>query len=274
MENNSPIFIGGLFKSGTTLLRAMLGQHSRIASGLETYWFDIDWVGVKNGYFTDQINRLSHFFEINDDVMHKMICESRSVKEFLEKLLGGFTAKEGKCRWAEKTPGNVVHMDKILELWPDAQIIHIIRDPRDVYASLRQAKKWDTIDEFMNRWCAFIGAAEKHKTMLDLNENRYLEVRYETLAKDPYGIMKKILAFLNENFEENVANFTGKNEDYEKVLEVTGKASTTLDRLRKPLSTGRVGIWRTILENSEIVSLRKTAEDNNMLDIFKKLEVV
>ena len=38
-----PIFIGGIFRSGTTLLRAMLGQHPNIAAGLETYWFDIDW---------------------------------------------------------------------------------------------------------------------------------------------------------------------------------------------------------------------------------------
>lgn len=39
--NNAPIFIGGLYKSGTSLLRAMLGQHSNIASGLETFWFDL-----------------------------------------------------------------------------------------------------------------------------------------------------------------------------------------------------------------------------------------
>jgi len=273
MENNSPIFIGGLYKSGTTLLRAMLGQHSRIASGLETYWFDIDWEGVRNGNFTDQMNRLSHFFELNIDAMHQMIYESTSVKEFLEALLGGFAAKEGKYRWAEKTPGNVVHMDKIVKLWPEAQIIHIIRDPKDVYASLRQAKKWDTIEEFMNRWCTFIGSAEKHKATLDLNEKRYLEVRYEILVKDPFDSMKRVLSFLNEDFEENVAYFTGKNEDYKKVLETTGKASTTLDRLRKPLSTGRVGIWREILEKSEIDALRQAAEENNMLDIFEKLEI-
>ena len=44
----SPIFIGGLFKSGTTLLRAMLGQHSAIASGLETQWFKMDWEKIRN----------------------------------------------------------------------------------------------------------------------------------------------------------------------------------------------------------------------------------
>lgn len=38
----APVFIGGMFKSGISLPRAMLGQHRNIASGLETYWFDVD----------------------------------------------------------------------------------------------------------------------------------------------------------------------------------------------------------------------------------------
>jgi hypothetical protein len=37
------IFIGGMFKSGTSLLRVMLGQHLAISAGLETAWFQLDW---------------------------------------------------------------------------------------------------------------------------------------------------------------------------------------------------------------------------------------
>ena len=40
--SSNPIFVGGYFKSGTSLLRALLGQHPDIASGLETHWFAID----------------------------------------------------------------------------------------------------------------------------------------------------------------------------------------------------------------------------------------
>ena len=35
---SSPAFVGGMYKSGTSLLRAMLGRHSRIFTGLETQW--------------------------------------------------------------------------------------------------------------------------------------------------------------------------------------------------------------------------------------------
>lgn len=271
-NNNSPIFIGGLFKSGTTLLRAMLGQHSQIASGLETYWFDIDWENIKNINNEGKMTKLMHFYDVNHDTMQRMVEKSYSVKEFIDQLLYGFAVREGKRRWAEKTPGNVVHMDKIIELWPDAQILHIIRDPRDVFASLRQAKKWDTIEEFMDRWCAFIGSAEKHKDLLDLNDKRYLEIRYEKLVINPDDVMEKILCFLNEDFEENVAHFHGKKDDFTKVLEATGKASTTLDRLRKPLSTERIGIWRKILEKSDIDALYSVAKEKKMLDIFYRLE--
>lgn len=41
VKNNSPIFIGGQMKSGTTLVRALLSQHPNIFGGLETHWFDL-----------------------------------------------------------------------------------------------------------------------------------------------------------------------------------------------------------------------------------------
>lgn len=37
-SGGSPVFIGGIFKSGTSLVRVMLGQHSSFFAGLETQW--------------------------------------------------------------------------------------------------------------------------------------------------------------------------------------------------------------------------------------------
>ncbi|MBT5190889.1 MAG: hypothetical protein HOM07_00975, partial [Rhodospirillaceae bacterium] len=67
MSNTSPIFIGGLMRSGTTLFRAMLSQHSAIASGLETHWFDIDWPNqqARGGEpLREYLHRIGDFFEI------------------------------------------------------------------------------------------------------------------------------------------------------------------------------------------------------------------
>ncbi|MDZ7696604.1 MAG: sulfotransferase [Deltaproteobacteria bacterium] len=78
----SPIFIGGLYKSGTSLLRAMLSQHSSIVGGLETFWFDLDFSGktqsihnVRNWDATrseplhDHITRLANFYDMDREVV-------------------------------------------------------------------------------------------------------------------------------------------------------------------------------------------------------------
>ena len=63
--SRAPIFIGGMFKSGTTLLRAMLGQHSAIASGLETYWFDWNWSQRDSAEMKRTLERLAGYFDMS-----------------------------------------------------------------------------------------------------------------------------------------------------------------------------------------------------------------
>jgi len=162
MLTESPIFVGGLFKSGTTLLRSLIGQHSRIASGLETYWFDLDWSAKQTTRFAERIKWLATFYSVSPEALSGYLEES-GAEAFLDQLLSGFARAQSKSRWAEKTPGNILHMDRILAAWPQAKIVHIIRDPRDVFASLRQSRKWDSIEEFMARWTLYLGSAEGFK---------------------------------------------------------------------------------------------------------------
>ena len=86
----SPIFIGGLFKSGTSLLRAMLGQHTAIASGLETYWFDLNWKN-KDDKFWERINLLSKLYDIDDEETRNLVDESANVAQFLNSFLAKYT---------------------------------------------------------------------------------------------------------------------------------------------------------------------------------------
>ena len=270
--SQSPIFIGGLFKSGTTLLRAMLGQHSAIASGLETYWFDIDWDEVRNKKTHANIERLRTFYGLDKDLMDEIVAESKDMVQFLNMLLGHYAESLGKRRWAEKTPGNILHLERIYDGWSDAKVIHIIRDPRDVFASLKQAKKWDTIEKFVELWCLFLGTAETSKRELNLDGNIYLEIRYEDLVIRPEKTMRNVINFLNEVWEEGLASFEGKKDEYDKVLEVTGKASTTLDRLRRPLSNKRVGIWRETLRQDEVEKIHHLVEQEGRLSLMTRIE--
>lgn len=267
----APIFVGGMFKSGTSLLRAMLGQHSAIASGLETYWFDWNWSARESEAMTVMYGRLAHFFDMAAADVTAMAMKSHSAEKFLTTLMAEVARRQGKPRWAEKTPGNIAHADRIWKAWPDAQIVHIIRDPRDVFASLVEAKKWDSPDEFAERWISTIGRGLRLNAELNPSPKAYRAIRYEDLTAAPEKVMRGVIAFLGEPWEAAAGRFSGREEDFTKVLEATGKASTTLERLKAPISGERVGIWSQVLSEKQLADIRGAIGKRGYGDIYERV---
>lgn len=259
--SNAPIFIGGMFKSGTTLLRAMLEQHSQVASGLETYWFNYDWNDKSCEKMEENYKKLSVFFEMPSKDLKALAETAHTPENFLDTLMGKVVVSSGKPRWAEKTPGNIANVDRIWKAWPDAQVLHIVRDPRDVYASLVEAKKWLDPDEFADRWILTIGNGEKLVEELKPTDKQYLRLRYEDLILNVENTMREVLDFLDLKWEERVAHFEGKADDFDKVLKATGKASTTLERLKGALTDSRVGLHKRVLSEDQIAAIEKAITD-------------
>jgi hypothetical protein len=268
-DNSAPIFIGGMFKSGTSLLRAMLGRHSKIASGLETYWFELEWNNQKHDATIERLRIIQELYEIDDNSFTKIISNSHSSEEFLSNLLDMWLLKQDKNRWAEKTPGNICQLERIYDYWSDASVIHIIRDPRDILASLYEAKKWNSVDMFMERWSQVFKSLKKFKEQGVLKNKKYLELRYEDLVINPAESLKATCKFLSINFEDSMANFDGEKEDFDKVKNVTGKSSTTLARLAKPLMKSRVGIWQKKLTDQDLIELRNFAGREGLEEMFE-----
>jgi hypothetical protein len=268
-----PIFVGGMFKSGTSLLRVMLGQHSSISAGLETAWLDLEWeknLGRGGEALTDYVVRTAEFYGEDINVVQAMAADSADALAFIDQLLGAKTQRDGSRRWAEKTPGNVRFADQIFSRWPDARIVHIIRDPRDTFASLRQIAKWDTSTEFASRWCDTFAAWEGFKSDGVATPANALEIRYESLVLDPVVTMGKVLEFLGEPWEPAVGKHTGETKDYLRVLGATGKASSTLARLAEPLSASRIGIWQDTLTSKDLAEAEQFVADRGLTDVYQK----
>ena len=270
-KNKPPIFIVGLLRSGTTLLRAMLGQHSAIASGLETKWFELDWKGSHDAEFQASIDRLRQFFGLDQAAMQRAVDESRTTLEFLDRFLSAYAASAGKTRWAEKTPASILHLDEIYRQWPDAKVIHSLRDPRDVYASMKESNRYGGVPGFVRMWCDFLGAGEKAKERLHLSPDRFLQVRYESLVTNPERTMRRVTDFVGEPWEPAVARFEGRSEDFDKVLAITGHASTTLKQLKNPLHTERIGNWKNVATEAEVEQIRDGVKSHGLLDLFDML---
>jgi hypothetical protein len=122
-----PVFIGGASRSGTTLLTRLLSAHPELYVGPETGIF----TGNRNVDHLTRVTKLPN--EWLSAVLRKSCCQG----DFIQRLMRRLAADAGKPRWGEKTPANIRHIERILQFFPNASLIHIIRDGRDVACSLR-----------------------------------------------------------------------------------------------------------------------------------------
>lgn len=268
----APIFVGGMMKSGTTLLRAMLGQHRAIAAGLESQWFLWDWAAKDTPAFDTRLDRLATFFDLPRQRVAAHCRASATAEAFLDALMADLAAAAGKPRWCEKTPGNVAHLERIWAHWPDAHVIHIIRDPRDAYASYIGTGKTRTPEDYAVRWLAIMAENAAQVARLRPQPERYLEIRYETLCLHPEATMRRVIAMVGADWDPACAVFAGKGDEFQKVLDATGHASTTLERLKQPLTTDRLQIWPEVLDPRQLAGFHAALDAAGAGDLARRLE--
>jgi len=226
---NDPIFIVGCPRSGTTLLQWVLKSHPRIS-----------FPSGESGFFIRFYRNIREYGDLSHvENVERLLRDIWATKpQYLEKMFLGFkfdpvkfsihfcqqgwdsypeiinglyleNAKvEAKIRWGDKTPFYVLHLEKILDMFPTAQVIHVIRDGRDVALSLFGRKKDFGI---CNVYCAakyweqYVTVGQKFGNKLP--DSTYMELRYEDLITDTAGSLKKVCSFLEEEFSVSLLNY-------------------------------------------------------------------
>jgi len=270
--SSNPIFVGGYFKSGTSLLRALLGQHPDIASGLETHWFAIDpaaGIGRGGETLSAHVERLAAFFDLDPAMIRDRTRNATTGEAFLDAVMALHVSAQGKSRWAEKTPDNLCHTDRIFAHWPDSRFVHILRDPRDVYVSMKECGKGGDPARFGDAWAAWICGGEAAAQRA--GDGHFHTLLYADLVNTPEPVMRALASFLNVSWHPSPARFDGKGDEYETVLRLTGKKSTTLESLAKPLFTDRVGIWVDRLDADEIELLESALREAGGWAAYRRL---
>ena len=249
-----PFFIVGCPRSGTTLLQYMLRSHPGISmpTGESHFFIPIYQRRDKYGDLRMPENirlvlrdmyRLSREFLETDlhgvhfdvdsmtDFLHKKRCFT--IPEILSAIYRENAMGEGKVRWGDKTPWYLLHMQTILEMFPRAQFIHIIRDGRDVALSLfRRSKDFGVynIHRAAEYWTIYLERGQAVGSQTD--PTIYHEVRYEDLLQHPEEEVRRICNFLEEDYSDKVV--------YYKTSTVAGKTPL----LQKPIQDGNVYKWR------------------------------
>jgi protein-tyrosine sulfotransferase len=199
-EAGSLVVIGGSPRSGTTLLRRLLGRHSMIVSGPETTVFlrrisRVKDIGERLGWDPAEIEGWQR--------------ESRSQMEFIELFQRAMLERSGKLIWAEKTPRNAGRFRFVRRHFPKAKLVHIIRDGRDVVCSLRQTP-FARIDHAPPAGVkAAVRCAVQWQTLVEAGlrlrgDPGYYEIRYENLVREPERELRALVAFLGLPWEDQI----------------------------------------------------------------------
>lgn len=190
----APIFVIGSPRSGTTLVRLILDAHPRISCGEETHFLrDLEAIvgrnwGLVASYGLDRAWWLARIRALYSDFQAEVL------------------ARSGKARWAEKDPTYTLHLGFIEELFPSAVYVHLLRDGHDVVASFRD--RWGYVSAARaarSEWARYVGAARELGERLPAE--RFLELRYEDLVRQPESQGRRLFDFLGEAWDPAVLAF-------------------------------------------------------------------
>ncbi len=264
----SPIFVVGAPRSGTTLLERMLDSHPNIAIADEIIFFDIILKARELVPNLGTPERIDRFFDLLpsmdhvrywnnvEEVLHavksRLLADPHaSYGRFYRYFMEAWAERSGACRFGEKTPWNVRHLGRLLDMFPNCRILHVVRDPRAVVASKRALPRTST-DVITNALKWLIDVAEARRVVCDdpRSEKNILEVRYEDLVSDPGSVLRRVCAFVDEPFDEGMLAFSESKN-------VMFRNQSYQGGVFKPVFDRSIEAWRKSLGASQVLLIEK-----------------
>lgn len=301
---DSPIFVVGYMHSGTTLLLEIIGRHSKVFSCRgESRFFEflpliirsypnlqddttlrryLSFILklIQNGFVAStyemRIENTQEESSVERDELFTLVKNQRKHDVVFRIAVEFLALKAGKKRWLEKSPTHVFHLDRIFDSIPDARVVELVRDPRDVIASKKtrrqtvwsdryhpskRAKKhlekafdpmWDSL-----AWKSAIRAGEEARAY---HNRQILSLRYEDLVSKPEQIIADVCEFIDVSFEPDM-------------LDVRTRNSADTSRVESGVTADSVGRWTGVLSGSEIAMCQRVTK-SEMVDLRYDLSPV
>ena len=205
-----PFFIVGCPRSGTTLLRDLLRSHPRLTIPPESHFIPGFYRALgdpsSDAEASQMVTRILKHPRIamwGIEPQPEDVAGCRSFGELTRRLYEMWANARGKPRWGDKTPHYVKEIPLLMRLFPDAQVIHIIRDGRDTALSwLRTRFEPQNLYMAARMWKEMV--TKGRQDCACLAADACLELRYETLLARPESTMREVCDFLGEPFAAEV----------------------------------------------------------------------
>ncbi len=264
---DSPIFIGGLDRSGKTYLRFMLSAHpNMIFSHRSNYWTryyrrfgrldDADNLDA----CLEELAENKHFrmLEIDFNQLRSEFSQGEpSYARLYSCIHTQYARQNHKRRWGDQTEQLEKMAPTILSEFPQAKFLHLIRDPRDRYQAILEKTQVMSKVKRVSRRTASLGAttarwlasAKRAKNYQSRFPQVYRIVRYEALVSRPADTLRSICSFIGENYYPEMIEMRAENRFAN--LPVRGANSPS------PLSTDYIGRFRKELTPFEIAFIQQ-----------------
>ena len=250
----NPVFIGGCGRSGTTLMRVILDSHSKICCGPES--------NILAGPNLTSLEALAAKFDFSLAEVLELASRSAYLPQFCSTFFGTIAERHGKSRWAEKTPKNITRLKYIFDNFPNARVLHVVRDGRDVACSLRTHPKFKTVGgkleptnierdfgDCIQRWVEDVTAG----LIWDEDPRVYL-VKYEDLVARTEDTMRSVLAFLGAPWDPAVLAHHAQSTTLRDSSKFPNNA-----KANSAIVGDSVGRWRQCMSNEQREEFRSTA---------------
>jgi tetratricopeptide (TPR) repeat protein len=228
LQDERPVFIVGMPRSGTTLVEQILTSHHQVDGLGELRNIHIISMGLGGGIdnpveFAEAVKRL----------------KASDAAEMAQKYCEVFhRSKKGAIRLIDKNPHNFEMLGVIALLFPKAHIIHCTRDPLDTCVSMYTHKF--SSEHGYNQDFSVLGRyyREYQKLMIHWKDSLPLEIfefDYEKAIEDMETLSRSAISFLGLEWDPNCLNF---HQHSRRV------ATPSLWQVRQPIYSKAVGRWR------------------------------
>lgn len=272
--SENPIFITGLHKSGTTLVRSLLDGHPELQTiPFESHFFPLSGAWTENEYQRSQaksfepqrllnyINEVNttrnpygdHFatglvdFEVFREKLVSLLKEKEAAYAYFEALRVSLY-REVKGRMVEKSIENFEFFHEYQALFPGARFIHIIRNPYDNLVSLRKFKQKSGRFPMYSR---LLPTIRQHYFHLEKNSQyaNYRVVRYEDLLNEPKKTITDLVNFLGLEWHDCLMNPT--------IMGRPWKGNSVKGIVHNGLSAGLKEAWKNEITPFESMMLTR-----------------
>jgi hypothetical protein len=238
-------FVVGAPRSGTTMLQQALNRHSRVVIPPETAFFT--FLGLSTAGQRRHLSRLVTDLRVPLHLPARGVRGPDDARRFYNELARLYIERLGRggvTHFGEKSPEHQRRLTRIQSLFPDARVVLIYRDGRDVALSLTKLP-WMSRDLYVNfaLWLHYYHIQRRAERTRQLRMHR---VQYERLVARPVEELGKILAFLGLPDEPAVAEGCHNREG------VPEWEHAWKGRALERISSSRVGVWQKELSADQV----------------------